>query len=154
MIQLVLKTPDEIVGQPNASSLLTKMNSTLISMVKLEWSNSWQDFIPDICNSASESVNKCENALNILRLLSEEVFDFSKGSILRSEVQNFKTQMNEQFAQVFQLCLNVLQQEMNGSIPDSLFKGCLRTLQAFLSWIPNIYIFNYGLVEGLISKFI
>jgi len=62
------------------------MNSTLISMVKLEWNNSWQDFIPDICNSAGESVNKCENALNILRLLSEEVFDFSKGSILRSEV--------------------------------------------------------------------
>lgn len=43
---------------------------------------------------------------------------------------------------------------MGGSIPDSLFKQCLRTLQAFLSWIPNDYIFNYGLVEGLISKFI
>jgi len=43
---------------------------------------------------------------------------------------------------------------MGAAIPDSLFKSCLRTLQAFLSWIPNIYIFNYGLVEGLISKFI
>ena len=50
--------------------------------------------------------------------------------------------------------MNVLQQEMGGSIPDSLFKQCLRTLQAFLSWIPMHYIFNYGLVEGLISKFI
>ena len=50
--------------------------------------------------------------------------------------------------------MNVLTQDMNGNIPDSLFKQCLRTLQAFLSWIPNIYIFNYGLVEGLISKFI
>ena len=109
MITLVLNTPDQIAGQPNAQSLLTKMNSTLISMVKLEWNNSWQDFIPDICNSAAESVNKCENALNILRLLSEEVFDFSKGTILRSEVQQFKAQMNSQFGQVFHLCLNVLQ---------------------------------------------
>ena len=154
MITLVLNTPDQIVGTPNAASLLTKMNSTLISMVKLEWNNSWTDFIPDICNSANDSINKCENALNILRLLSEEVFDFSKGMILRSEVNKFKTQMNTQFGQVFQLCLNVLQQDMGGSIPDSLFKQTLRTLQAFLSWIPNIYIFNYGLVEGLISKFI
>ena len=86
MITQVLETPDKIVGQPNAASLLTKMNSTLISMVKLEWNNSWQDFIPDICNSASASINKCENALSILLLLSEEVFDFSKGTILRSEV--------------------------------------------------------------------
>ena len=43
---------------------------------------------------------------------------------------------------------------MGGNIPDSLFKQCLRTLQAFLSWIPNIYIFNYGLIEGIISKYI
>ena len=74
------------------------MNGTLISMVKLEWKNSMQDFIPEICSSANESVSKCENALNILRLLSEEVFDFSKGAILRSEVSQFKAQMNEQFA--------------------------------------------------------
>lgn len=90
MITLVLNTPDQVVGQPNSAALLTKMNSTLISMVKLEWNNSWSDFIPDICNSASESINKCENALNILRLLSEEVFDFSKGTIMRSEVNQFK----------------------------------------------------------------
>ena len=97
MITQVLQMPDQLAGTPNSGSLLTKMNSTLISMVKLEWNNSWQDFIPDICNSASESVNKCENALNILRLLSEEVFDFSKGMILRSEVKQFKEQMNQQF---------------------------------------------------------
>ena len=94
MISQVMSTPDQIAGQPNAQSLLNKMNGTLISMVKLEWSNSWQDFIPDICNSASSSINACENALNILKLLSEEVFDFSKGTILKSEVTQFKTQMN------------------------------------------------------------
>jgi len=154
MVSLVLNTPDQVAGVPNAASLLTKMNSTLISMVKLEWNNSWQNFIPDICSSAGESISKCENALNILRLLSEEVFDFSKGTILRSEVTQFKAQMNQQFGQVFQLCMNVLSQEMNMQIPDSLFKSCLRTLQAYLSWIPHNYIFNFGLFEGLISKFI
>lgn len=83
------------MGTPNAAALLTKMNSTLISMVKLEWSSSWQNFIPEICSVASDSVYKCENALNILRLLSEEVFDFSKGTILRSNAAQFKLQMTD-----------------------------------------------------------
>ena len=85
MVSLVTSLPDTIGAQENAQYLLTKLNATLISIVKLEWGSSWQNFIPDICNSAQEGVNKCENALNILKLLSEEVFDFSKGTILQSE---------------------------------------------------------------------
>lgn len=121
--------------------------------MKLEWGSSWQNFIPDICNSAQEGVNKCENALNILKLLSEEVFDFSKGTILQSEQARFKSQMMDQFSQIFSLCFNVLQQEIN-TIPLTLHKSCLRTLQAFLSWIPLTYIFHNNLVETLISRFI
>ena len=92
MINLVLNLPEQIKDTPNSSHLLTKLNSTLISIVKLEWGTSWQNFIPDICNSANESVNKCMNALNILKLLSEEVFDFSKGNMIKSQVAQFKQQ--------------------------------------------------------------
>lgn len=69
------------------------MNSTLISIVKLEWRTTWSNFIPEIVSSANESLSKCENALNILKLLSEEVFDFSKNTITRSEVAQLKTSM-------------------------------------------------------------
>ena len=85
MVNLVLNLPEQVKGQPNSQHLLTKLNSTLISIVKLEWGNSWQNFIQDICNSATENEAKCENALNILKLLSEEVFDFSKGTILQKD---------------------------------------------------------------------
>jgi exportin-1 len=74
LVQLVLSFPDK----QEQKWLLTKLNGTLISIVKHEWRTSWTNFIPDICGSAKESENKCENALNILKLLSEEVFDFSK----------------------------------------------------------------------------
>lgn len=77
LVQLVLNFPE--TDKSSSSFYLTKLNATLISIVKQEWNSSWTNFIPDICNSAKESENKCENALNILRLLSEEVFDFSKG---------------------------------------------------------------------------
>ena len=45
MVNLVLNLPDQIQGVPNSGHLLTKLNSTLISIVKLEWGTSWQNFI-------------------------------------------------------------------------------------------------------------
>ena len=36
----------------------------------------------------------------------------------------------------------------------SLIKACLRTLQAFLSWIPLHFIFNTDLIDNLIQHFI
>lgn len=82
IITLVLRlSEDEALSQQN-QHLLTKLNSTLVSIVKQEWTTSWQQFIPDICNSAKDSQPKCENTLNILKLLSEEVFDFSKNTII------------------------------------------------------------------------
>jgi len=84
LVQLVLNFPEQ--DKIASPFLLNKLNVTLISIVKQEWQTNWTNFIPDICNSAKESENKCENALNILRLLSEEVFDFSKGHILSKNV--------------------------------------------------------------------
>jgi exportin-1 len=62
--------------------LLTKLNSTLVSIVKQEWMVSWNNFISDICGTAMQSQKKCENVLNILKLLSEELFDFSKNTLI------------------------------------------------------------------------
>lgn len=64
--------------QQESRFLLTKLNGALISIVKFEWRSSWQNFIPDICSLSRQSESKCENALNILRMMSEEIFDFSK----------------------------------------------------------------------------
>lgn len=153
MINLVLTLPEQLKDTPNSSHLLTKLNSTLISIVKLEWGNSFHNFIPDICSSAQDSVHKCMNALNILKLLSEEVFDFSKGSMLKSQVTQFKQQFYNQFQQIYQLCMSVLNASFE-SIPMDLFKACLRTLQVYLGWIPLNFIFNENLAETLIGKFI
>lgn len=84
--------------------LVTKLNSTLISIVKLEFQSDWKNFISELCSDANSSQSKCENALNILKLLSEEVFDFSKNSITANEAKQLKDQMTAQFEAVFNLC--------------------------------------------------
>jgi len=89
---------------------LTKLNATLISIVKQEWTTTWQNFISDICGDAKTSQQRCENALNILKLLSEEVFDFSKNTLLSQQASKLKDIMSNDFSQIFQLCYWVLEQ--------------------------------------------
>lgn len=48
-----------------------------------------------MCTEARTSESKCENALNILRMMSEEIFDFSKKSIIKSEVMQLKSTMTD-----------------------------------------------------------
>jgi exportin-1 len=84
IISLVVRLcEEEEIAQKN-QHLLMKLNATLVSIVKQEWTSSWKNFIPDICSNAKESQSRCENTLNILKLLSEEIFDFSKNAILAS----------------------------------------------------------------------
>ncbi len=42
--------------------------------------------------------------MEILKLLSEEVFDFSSGQMTQVKAKTLKESMNNEFQQVFQLC--------------------------------------------------
>ena len=109
--------------------LLTKLNATLISIVKHEWTTSWQNFVSDICTDAQRSQSRCENALNILKLLSEEVFDFSKNTLLSQQAAKLKEIMTTDFSQIFKLCYWVLESAVGNpqQIKPSLVRACLRT---------------------------
>jgi exportin-1 len=67
--------------------------------------------------------------------------------------------MTEQFSTVFDLCGFVIESALNAkkngtTLQPSLLKACLRTLQAFLSWIPLKYIFDTPLIDILLTEFI
>jgi len=83
-----------------------------VSIVKQEWMTSWNTFISDICNTAQESQAKCENTLHILKLLSEEVFDFSKNTLLQSQATELKSTMTNEFVTIFKLCEFVINSAM------------------------------------------
>ena len=110
----------------------------LVSILKQEWPHNWPSFIGDICGASKNSEILCENNMHILRLLSEEVFDFSKDSMTTAKIRTLKESLNTEFAEIFKLCIFVL----GASSRPQLISATLRTLKAFLSWIPLGYLFE------------
>jgi len=79
----------------------------------------------------------------ILRLLSEEVFDFSADQMTSTKTKNLKQTMCAEFSSIFQLCNEVL----NSATQASLIKATLETLLKFFNWIPLGYIFETPIID-------
>eukprot|EP00580_Thalassiosira_gravida_P013796 CAMPEP_0201684068 /NCGR_PEP_ID=MMETSP0494-20130426/52443_1 /ASSEMBLY_ACC=CAM_ASM_000839 /TAXON_ID=420259 /ORGANISM="Thalassiosira gravida, Strain GMp14c1" /LENGTH=1085 /DNA_ID=CAMNT_0048167855 /DNA_START=79 /DNA_END=3336 /DNA_ORIENTATION=- len=128
---------------------LSKLNLTLVQILKQEWPHNWPSFIPDLVGSSKTSEILCENNMHILKLLSEEIFDFSRDQMVTQKVKKMKESLNSEFAAIYHLCEFILE---NSQRP-SLLKVTLQTLQRFLTWIPLGFIFQTSLVDTLLNKF-
>jgi len=126
---------------------INKLNIILVQVLKHEWPAKWKSFIPDLVGASKSSETLCENSMVILKLLSEEVFDFSRGEMTQAKVSELKKSLNSEFALIHELCEFVLARSQR----VELVKTTLTTLHAFLSWIPLGYIFESTLVETLLK---
>ena len=52
-----------------------------VQILKQDWPSKWPTFITDIVSASKTSELLCENSMVILKLLSEEIFDFSRGEL-------------------------------------------------------------------------
>ncbi|KAK4758061.1 hypothetical protein SAY87_019362 [Trapa incisa] len=128
---------------------INKLNIILVQILKHEWPGRWRSFVPDLVSAAKTSETICENCMAILKLLSEEVFDFSRGEMTQQKIKELKQSLNSEFQLIHELCLYVL----SASQRTELIRGTLSTLHAFLSWIPLGYIFESPLLETLLKFF-
>ncbi|XP_024989566.1 protein EXPORTIN 1A-like isoform X2 [Cynara cardunculus var. scolymus] len=128
---------------------VNKLNIILVQILKHEWPARWRSFIPDLVAAAKTSETICENCMAILKLLSEEVFDFSRGEMTQQKIKELKQSLNSEFQLIHELCLYVL----SASQRTELIRATLATLHAFLSWIPLGYIFESPLLETLLKFF-
>ncbi|KAE8077306.1 hypothetical protein FH972_015878 [Carpinus fangiana] len=128
---------------------VNKLNVILVQILKHEWPVRWRSFIPDLVAAAKTSETICENCMAILKLLSEEVFDFSRGEMTQQKIKDLKQSLNSEFQLIHELCLYVL----SASQRAELIRATLSTLHAFLSWIPLGYIFESPLLETLLKLF-
>jgi exportin-1 len=126
-----------------------KLNLTLVEILKQEWPHNWPNFISDLVGSSKTSEVLCENNMQILKLLSEEVFDFSGDQMVTEKVKTMKQSLNTEFAQIYHLCDFILEHSKR----PSLLRVTLQTLQRFLTWIPLGFIFQTNLIDTLLSKF-
>ncbi|KAE8673729.1 Protein EXPORTIN 1A [Hibiscus syriacus] len=128
---------------------VNKLNIILVQILKHDWPARWRSFIPDLVAAAKTSETICENCMAILKLLSEEVFDFSRGEMTQQKIKELKQSLNSEFQLIHELCLYVL----SASERTELIRATLSTLHAFLSWIPLGYIFESTLLETLLKFF-
>lgn len=84
----------------------------------------------------------------ILRLLSEEVFDYSADQMTQTKIKNLKNQMCGEFSEIFKLCSEVLEE----AAKSSLIKATLETLLRFLNWIPLGFIFETTIIDQLLNR--
>lgn len=131
-------------------TLLNKLNLVLVSILKQEWPHNWPTFTNEIVSSCHTSLSVCENNMTILRLLSEEVFDYSADQMTSTKTKNLKETMCSEFSQIFNLCTEVL----TTADQPSLIKATLLTLLRFCNWIPLGYIFETPLIDTLRNRFL
>ncbi|KDR14611.1 exportin-1 [Zootermopsis nevadensis] len=150
IVGLIIKTSSDPNVMEREKMYLNKLNMILVQVLKREWPKNWESFIPDIVGASKTNESLCQNNMAILKLLSEEVFDFSSGQMTQTKAKHLKDTMCSEFSQIFQLCQFVMDNSQNAPLVGST----LETLLRFLNWIPLGYIFETKLINTLIFKFL
>lgn len=117
-------------------------------ILKQDWPQKWPTFISELVESSKTNLSLCENNMVILKLLSEEVFDYSAEQMTQAKVKKLKNQMCGEFSEIFKLCSEILQEAQK----TSLIKATLETLLRFLNWIPLGYIFETTIIDLLLNR--
>mmetsp|Transcript_52155 Transcript_52155/g.124265 ORF Transcript_52155/g.124265 Transcript_52155/m.124265 type:complete len:1113 (-) Transcript_52155:113-3451(-) len=155
VVQLVIRISADEQSVASHKHFLTKLNETLVHIVKQEWPHQWANFIPDICSSSRTNQSLCQNNLRILNMLSEEVFNFGRNRMVSRKVAQLKDSLNAQFSTIYELCDFIFKTHLSqpGAVQASLLNTALETLSNFLSWIPLGYIFETDLIKTLLVSF-
>mmetsp|Transcript_6441 Transcript_6441/g.15770 ORF Transcript_6441/g.15770 Transcript_6441/m.15770 type:complete len:1079 (-) Transcript_6441:407-3643(-) len=150
IVNLVIKLSSDEVTLRGQKLFISKLNLILVQVVKQEWPHNWPSFIADVVNASKANETLCENNMAILKLLSEEVFDFSRDEMTSAKAKRLKESFNADFSLIYQLCDFI----MEHSQKPSLLLMTLQTLLRFLNWIPLGYIFETKMVEKLVYKYL
>uniref|UniRef100_A0A9J7ZYF8 Exportin-1 n=1 Tax=Cyprinus carpio carpio TaxID=630221 RepID=A0A9J7ZYF8_CYPCA len=138
ILETVIKTRWKILPRNQCEGEGLNICSCYIVSAKGSW----------IYCSSRTSESLCQNNMIILKLLSEEVFDFSSGQMTQVKAKHLKDSMCNEFSQIFQLCQFVMENSQNAP----LVQATLETLLRFLNWIPLGYIFETKLISTLVYK--
>jgi exportin-1 len=129
---VIIKQSSDEATLHRERTYVNKLNLTLVQILKQDWPRNWPSFISEIVSSSKTNLSLCENNMAILKLLSEEIFDYSAEQMTQAKTKNLKNQMCGEFSEIFQLCSEVLEKANK----PSLVKATLETLLRFLNWIP------------------
>ncbi|KZT28554.1 hypothetical protein NEOLEDRAFT_1129372 [Neolentinus lepideus HHB14362 ss-1] len=150
VVGVTVKVASDETTLRKEKTYINKLNLALVQILKQEWPHNWPTFIPEIVESSKTNLSLCENNMVILKLLSEEVFDYSADVMTQNKIKLLKNQMCGEFSEIFKLCQEILEEAQK----TSLIKATLETLLRFLNWIPLGYIFETTIIDLLLNRFL
>ncbi|KAJ3123600.1 Karyopherin transporter [Nowakowskiella sp. JEL0407] len=150
IVAQIIKHSSEESSLIQHKQYLHKLNNVLVQILKQEWPQNWPNFIPEIIVASRSNLSLCENNMTILKLMSEEIFEFSAEQMTQQKQKSLKSEMCLQFSEVFSLCFEILQK----ATKQSLICETLETLENFLTWIPLGYIFETELIPLIVDRFL
>lgn len=150
IVNMIIALCDDDAVFEKDRALINKIDLTLVSILKQEWPHNWPQFIPEIVMSSRSSFNVCENNMIILKLLAEEVFDFSQDEMTHAKANGMKLSLKAEFEQIFKLCYEVLDK----TTKTSLVTATLNALLKYIHWIPLNYIFQTDILSLFTGKFL
>jgi exportin-1 len=139
-----------------------------LQVIKQEWPEQWPTFIAELCDSSRTSLSLCENNMQILKLLSEEIFKYSNSSFSSSfhssssvtsrKLRQLRKKMREEFRTILALCIEVLREAQK----TSLLRVTMEVVEAFCHTSPatetagmdslETLLWEMGIVEVLVTK--
>jgi len=148
IVGVTVKVASDENSLKREKTYINKLNLALVQILKQEWPHNWPTFMTELVESSKANLSLCENNMVILKLLSEEIFDFSAESMTQAKIKHLKNQMCGEFSEIFKLCSEVLEEAQK----VSLIKATLETLLRFLNWIPLGYIFETTIIDLLLNR--
>ncbi|CAO3654323.1 unnamed protein product [Mucor hiemalis] len=148
IVNIIVKVSSDEVSLNKERTYINKLNMVLVQILKQDWPRNWPTFVPEIIASSKSNLTLCENNMAILKLLSEEIFDYSAEQMTQLKTSNLRQSICNEFSEIFRLCKEILE----SATKPSLIKATLETLLRFLSWIPLGYIFETDLLQ-LLERF-
>ncbi|KAJ4466777.1 armadillo-type protein [Lentinula lateritia] len=144
LITITIEIASDEVTARKEKIYLNKLNLAMVQVLEQEWPHNWPTFISELVESSSTSLPLCENNMVLLRLLSEEIFDFSADQLTQAKAKELKLQLSSE------LSMEVLKEASK----VSLLRATLETLGRFLSWIPLGYIFETESLQLFVERFL
>lgn len=148
IIEIILEITKDIDMMKKQKLYISKLNIVLVKIIKQDWPQHWPTALSDIVNAAKQGEALCQNNLEVLKLLSEEIFTFGEDEMVQSKRRHMEKAFRSEFATVFELCYYVMENSDN----EELVSTCLKTLLKFTCWIPPIFFFNTELVDKLTTR--
>ena len=155
IIRLILDLADNTSGNQQAKSLLTKLNLVLIEVLKHDWPKNWPTFMKELLGSSQKTPGTMKNCANVLRLITEEVFENESPNLIKPRRLEMKRALSIEFGLVFSFfdlvlnkCVSISSEEF--ALWREIGNEALSGLALFLAWIPLGFVFETNLLSLLI----